>query len=128
MTAEEERNLAVALRWTLLYNTDPGRCCDETLADDIQANRAGQQAQTPGGREAYRAAVRANLVAVPDRKQRVIAVAADGDRVFVEMSWEGTSSGEDAARFGPSGTPVKLPCISVLRIADGRIVSETIYT
>jgi predicted ester cyclase len=127
VTPEEERNLEAAKKWTLLYNTDPERCCDETLADDVETHVLSRKVHSAGSRESYRAAVRANLAALPDRKQRVIALAASGDKVFVEMFWEGTSSGAQE-RFGPKGTAVSVQCISVLRFVDGRIASETVYS
>ncbi|MCA9830880.1 MAG: ester cyclase [Dehalococcoidia bacterium] len=126
MSAEEERNLDAARRWTHLYNTDPDRCCDEMLTDDCEVLMPARNVHDKGGREGYRLAVRTNLEALPDRRQRVLSLAADGDRVFVEMVWEGTSSGVHA-QFGPEGSPFRLHCISLLRFVEGCIASETVF-
>ena len=64
-------------------------------------------------------------MAVPDRRQRVTATAVSGDTAFVEMFWEGTSSGE-APGWG-KGARVSVQAVSVLRIRDGRVASETAY-
>ena len=74
-------------------NDDPERFCDEMLTDDSEMY-IPSRGDRHMGREACRAAVRAVLMAVPDRRQRVTATAVSGDTAFVEMFWEGTSSGE----------------------------------
>ena len=125
MTAEEERNLGTARRWTLLYNDDPERFCDEMLTDDSEMH-IPIRGDRHMGREACRAAVRAVLMAVPDRRQRMTATAVSGDSAFVEMFWEGTSSGE-APGWGEKGARVSVQAVSVLRIRDGRVASETAY-
>ncbi len=70
--------------------------------------------------------VAARLEEVPDRKMRIINMAAAGDAVFTEAFWEGTSSGEQAA-LGPKGTPVSRRCVVVWRFVDGRIVNDWTY-
>ena len=56
-------------------------CCDE-LADDFEFHAPGRGIhRTTGGREPCRTVLRANLVAMPDRRLRVIALAASGDKV-----------------------------------------------
>ena len=115
MTAEEERNLAAAQRWVLLYNTDPERFCDEMLTDDSEMHaRHG----TPGlfGREACRQAVRSVLAAYPDRRIQAVALAASGDTVFAELRSQRTRAADGVAE--------KRHLVCVLRFRDGRVATD----
>ena len=83
--------------------------------------------QGPGmqfrGPEGWRQLVTMYLNAFPDMVLQIDDVIAEGDRVALRFTAKGTHRGELAGISG-TGRPVTVPCISVMRFANGKIIEE----
>ncbi len=78
------------------------------------------------GKAGIRKAAEIFSKAFPDTKHQLEQVIAEGDRVVLHMSAEGTHTGE---LFGvaPTGKTVKLSGISIYRLSEGKIVERWAY-
>jgi steroid delta-isomerase-like uncharacterized protein len=69
--------------------------------------------------------------AFPDAKGTVTDAFACGDRVAVQITWEGTQSGAlglpGGAEVPPTNRSVKVQACQVARVTDGKIAEETHY-
>jgi len=63
------------------------------------------------------------LNAFPDMVLQIDDVIAEGDKVALRFTAKGTHRGELAGING-TGRPVTVPCISVMRFANGKIIEE----
>ena len=83
--------------------------------------------QGPGmefrGPEGWRQLVTTYLNAFPDLVLRIDDIIAEGDKVALRFTAKGTHRGE-LAGIGGTGRPVTVPCISVMRFANGKIIEE----
>ena len=69
------------------------------------------------------------FAAVPDWRFEVLTMVAEGDEVAVHWRAQGTFSGEGKFMgFAPNGKPLDLHGADVLRVEDGKIVSNHAYT
>ena len=69
------------------------------------------------------------FAAVPDWRFVVLSMIAEGDQVAVHWHARGTFSGTGKFQgFAPNGKPVDLSGADVLRVEDGKIVSNHAYT
>ena len=117
-----EQNKAIARRWgEEVWGKGSLDAIDELLAADIIFNYP-----PPGvapNREAYKQTVTMFQVALPDIQYTVEDMVAEGDRVAVRWTGRGTHKGEFMG-IPPTGKPVTITGISILRIAGGKIVEE----
>ena len=90
---------------------------DAILAPDIQFHYPLGDLRGANAVKQYVEAVR---TALPDIQFAVADRIAEGDRVAVRWSLAGTRTGEFQGN-APTGKNVRLPGITVLSIADGRI-------
>jgi steroid delta-isomerase-like uncharacterized protein len=83
--------------------------------------------QGPGtefrGPEGWRQLVTMYLNAFPDMVLQIDDVIAEGDKVALRFTAKGTHRGELAGISG-TGRPVTVPCIAVMRFANGKIIEE----
>jgi predicted ester cyclase len=83
--------------------------------------------QGPGmefrGPEGWRQLVMTYLNAFPDLVLWIDDIIGEGDKVAVRFTAKGTHRGELAGISG-TGRPVTVPCISVMRFANGKIIEE----
>lgn len=68
----------------------------------------------------FKAFLHADLAGVPDAHQEVNQVFSSGDMVAVHVTYSGTQTGQ-MGPFPPSGLPIDLPFIGLLRVANGKI-------
>jgi len=112
---EETRNLEAVRRWVELYNDDVHRMVDESYAETFEVDVCGQFVMRR--RETFHRAEQAVLEAAPRRRARVERMIACGDTVVVE-----------ASLVDPDQEPQwQLPWCAVLRLRDGKIVSDHTY-
>jgi steroid delta-isomerase-like uncharacterized protein len=69
-------------------------------------------------------AVRAEKEAFPDLRMSVQEMIAEGDKVAVLWTFQGTHTGSGYGGLPPTGTRVEVRGITIWRIVDGRIVEE----
>ena len=98
-----------------------------SLVDDLFAPDFIEHEELPPGMPAGREAVK-QLPAIlhgafPDFSATINDLIAEGDRVVVYMTWSGTQQGEWMG-MPPSGKPMSINVIDILRVADGKIVEH----
>jgi ketosteroid isomerase-like protein len=113
--SEEERNLEAVKRWAELYNDDVHRMVDESYAETFEVDVRGHFVMHQ--RETFHRAEQAVLVAAPRRRTRVERMIAAGDTVLVEAVLVDPDQGVDW----------QTPWCAVLRLRDGKIVSDHTY-
>ncbi len=81
-------------------------------------------ANTPlRGYEGFRQMMTMYRNAFPDAQFTIEDMVAEGDRVAVRFTARGTHTGE-LMGAPPSGKPVEVSVVTLLRVADGRFVEE----
>ena len=112
MTPEEQRNLAVAKQYELLYNTDIKRFVQECYTSDCEVNGGMIR-----GHEQFVQVEDKVLRAAPKRKMRVDRTYPVGNVVIVE-----------AVLLDPDqGADWQLPFCAVLTCRDGKIATDWTY-
>ena len=94
------------------------------VGDELFAVDAVDHAAFPGqvsGREGFKQAVRMVHAAFPDIRYTFDDMVAEGDRVATRWTLRGTQTG-DFLGMPPTGKPVAVTGINVLRFAGGQIV------
>ena len=81
--------------------------------------------EPPGdfGRDGYRELILQTRTALPDLRMTIEDEIAEGDRVVIRTTVRGTHRG-DFLGVAPTGLPVTLRAIGILRIVDGRLVER----
>jgi ketosteroid isomerase-like protein len=100
---------------------------EEMLAPDCDFEAPGFSARTP---ESIMGWIQAFMVAFPDVRHDLAAIAADGDIACVELRIRGTHTAPLASPTGevaPTGRAIDLRVADVLRVRDGRIAAYHIY-
>ena len=115
MTAEEQRNLALAKQYEELYNTDVERFVRECYAPDYTVYAMGGASY--GGYERFVEIEQSVLRAAPQRKMRVERLHAAGEVVVVEAVIVDPERGSDW----------QLPFCAVLTCREGKIVTDRTY-
>lgn len=69
-------------------------------------------------------AVHSEKKAFPDLRMSVQEMVAEGDKVAVLWTFQGTHTGSGYEGLPPTGTRVEVRGITIWRIVDGRIVEE----
>lgn len=115
MTAEEQRNLAVAARYIELYNTDIDRFVPECYAIDCEVYAMG--GGVIRGHEQFLRVEKSVLRAAPKRRMRLDFSHAVGNVVILEVTLLDPDRGADW----------QLPFCAVLTCRDGKIVTDRSY-
>jgi predicted ester cyclase len=93
---------------------------DELFAPTFVDRSSPDQPPGPEGVRAYIAAVRAGF---PDLRVDIDDLIAEGDKVVVRTTWQGTHQGPYGT-MPPTGRRVRRTMIQIFRLADGKIVEE----
>ena len=75
------------------------------------------------GREGFHQFLGVYRTAFPDARFTVEDQIAEGDRVLTRVTARGTHQG-DLMRIPPSGNPVEVSILTLMRIRDGQILEE----
>jgi ketosteroid isomerase-like protein len=119
---------AVAERFLLAYNERDIDTLDELFGEQIRVVHYGRGVDTQG-HDAVVAMFRASLSgAFPDRRflparRRLIA----GEHVIVEHTWEATAVADSPAYGAKAGEQVTMELVTIITVADGKIVDYTEY-
>ena len=117
----QARNKAVAGRvFDEIFNQGKFRVADEIYAPDFQNHGLHQSVDLKTDQEA----VHAEKKAFPDLRMSVQQMVAEGDKVAVLWTFQGTHTGPGYEGLPPTGTAVELRGITIWRIVDGRIRDE----
>ena len=118
MSADE--NKAIAHRWYEMLNSHNLTHMDELFAADfVDHNPAVLNHDLDGTKQLFSM----YLDAFPDVQVTVEDLIAEGDRVAARFTARGTHKGP-FMELRPTGKPITLTAIDILRIADGKIVEH----
>ena len=117
----QARNKAVAMRvFDEIFNQGKFQVADEIYAPDFQNHGLHRSVDLKTDQDA----VHAEKKAFPDLQMSVQQVVAEGDKVAVLWTFQGTHTGSGYEGLPPTGTRVEVRGITIWRIVDGRIVEE----
>jgi predicted ester cyclase len=95
-------------------------------ADDLVASDYVDHAALPGqapGLEGAKQKWAMYLAGIPDLRVTIEELVAEGDKVAVRRSYEGTHQGE-LLSIPPTGKQVRIGGISIFRLAEGKIAEH----
>src|SRR5215467_3926510 len=117
----QARNKAVAMRvFDEIFNQGKFQVADEIYAPDFQNHGLHRFVDLKTDQEA----VHAEKKAFPDLRMSVQQMVAEGDKVAVLWTFQGTHTGSGYDGLPPTGTKVEVRGITIWRIVAGRIVEE----
>src|SRR5215471_4753037 len=117
----QARNKAVAMRvFDEIFNQGKFQVADEIYAPDFQNHGLHQTIDLKTDQEW----VHAEKKAFPDLRMSVLEMVAEGDKVAVLWTFQGTHTGSGYEGLPPTGARVEVRGITIWRIVDGRIVEE----
>jgi steroid delta-isomerase-like uncharacterized protein len=117
----QARNKAVAMRvFDEIFNQGKFQVANEIYAFDFRNHGVHRTIDLKTDQE-Y---VRAEKQAFPDLRISVQNMVAEGDKVAVLWTFQGTHTGSGYEGLPPTGTRVEIRGITIWRIVDGRIVEE----
>jgi predicted ester cyclase len=115
-----EHNKDVVQRMTDAINARDFDALDDLVAADVHRHSAATPGVAVENLEQFKAFLHQDLAAVPDAQQEIRLMLAEGDLVAVRAIYRGTQSGQ-MGPFPPSGLPVEIPFIGILRIEEGKV-------
>lgn len=117
----EERNKEVVRQYFDAANVDDLDALDDLLAPDVvdHSAYAGQAA----GRDGFKEFFTLWRTAFPDLVYTIEDAIADGDRVVIRWTGQGTHRGTYHS-IAPTGKRVTMNGIQINRLADGKIVED----
>ncbi|MCK6623763.1 MAG: ester cyclase [Anaerolineae bacterium] len=120
-----ETNKAIARRFfEEIWNKGNLAVADELLALNVVLHIPGQPDGDIVGLAAYKVRVITYLrTAFPDLQSTIEEMVAEGDKVVVRWTWRATHRGEFWG-VAPTGQQITYEGISILRLADGKIVDD----
>jgi steroid delta-isomerase-like uncharacterized protein len=119
--ALQARNKAVAMRvFAEIFNQGKFQVADEIYAPDFQNHGYYRSVDLKTDQDA----VHAEKKAFPDLRMSVQQMVAEGDKVAVLWTFQGTHTGPGYEGLPPTGTAVEIRGMTIWRIADGRIKEE----
>src|SRR5216684_1727349 len=117
----QARNKAVAMRvFNEIFNQGKFQVADEIYAPDFQNHGLSRSVDL----KEDQGWVHAEKKAFPDLQLSVLDMVAEGDKVAVLWTFQGTHTGSGYEGLPPTGTRVEVRGITIWRIVDGRIVGE----
>jgi steroid delta-isomerase-like uncharacterized protein len=117
----QARNKAVAMRvCDEIFNQGKFQVADEIYAPDF-LNHGFHRTIDLKTDQDY---VHAEKKAFPDLRMSVQQMVAEGDKVAVLWTFQGTHTGSGYEGLPPTGTRVEVRGITIWRFVDGRIVEE----
>ncbi len=95
----------------------------EILASDFK-NGGPMGDQIPGAEAVIQAATQAATEYFPDKKQEVLDLFGEGDKVVSRVRLTGTNSGKgiDWAQIPPNGNAVDVEWVTIYRMDGGKVV------
>lgn len=117
----ETENKALIRRWfEEVWNQGRQELIDQLRAPDAGMVGLGEGSTRSEGPAPFKIFYSRMRSALPDMRVEVEDILAEGDRVAVRLSILGTHTGNGFNSI-PTGRKVQFTCITIARIADGRI-------
>lgn len=117
---DEARNKEIVRQMAEAINERDFDALDHLVADDVRRHSAATPGVEVRSLEDFKAFLHQDLAAVPDARQEIQIMIAEGDKVALRAIYRGTQTGP-MGPFPPSGKQVEIPFIGILRIEDGKI-------
>jgi steroid delta-isomerase-like uncharacterized protein len=119
---EENNNKAIILAFTEAFNDRNYTAIEQYVAENIVEHRPGVQS----GRNSTIAFLQSLATAFPDFQTSIDHMVAEGDRVVVFTTTNGTHQGEFIFAPGvpPSGKQVSFKTADMYRISNGQLVEH----
>jgi len=110
-----EENKAIVRRFIEAYNKRNIDSLDEFVAQDYVDHTNNIQ-----GLEGLKQTIKMGLMGVPDWHEVIEDIIAEGDKVWVSLSYTGTHTGE---MFGiaPTGKKITTTAVDIYRIVNGKL-------
>lgn len=125
-TETETAREVVAEYFDALRDQDLDRACATWKQGGIDHLSGFDELIAPHGIREYFGMI---FAAVPDWRFEVLTLVAEGEEVAVHWRARGTFDGSGKFQgFAPNGKPLDLQGADVLRVEDGKIVSNHAYT
>jgi len=118
--ASEQANEAIVLSMIEAINSRDLDALDTLVAADVVRHSQATPGLVITDLAGFRAFIEADLAVVPDSRQEVLHLVAEGDMVAVWATYSGTQQGQ-MGPFPPTGNPVSADFAGFLRIENGRI-------
>ena len=119
--SQQEKNKAVAMRvFDEIFNQGRFQVADEIYAPDFRNHGVHRTVDLKIDQD-Y---VHAEKKAFPDLHMTVQQMVAEGDKVAVLWTFQGTHTGSGYEGLPPTGTRVEVRGITIWRFLEGRIVEE----
>lgn len=115
-----ELNKQLVVRMTDAIDRRDFDALDELVAADIRRHCAATPGVEVTNLDQFKAFLRQDLAAVPDARQEITHMVAEGDRVATRAIYRGTQTGA-MGPFPPSGKNVEIPFLGILRIENRKI-------
>ena len=120
-TSIQARNKAVAMRvFDEIFNQGQFQVANEIYAPDFQNHGLHRSVDLKTDQDA----VHAEKKALPDLRISVQQMIAEGDKVVVLWTFQGTHTGSGYEGLPATGTKVEVRGITIWRFDNGRIVEE----
>jgi len=120
-SSQQEKNKAIAGRvFDEIFNQGKFEVADEIYAPDFRNHGLHQTIDLKTDQEW----AHAEKKAFPDLRMSIQQMVAEGDRVAVLWTFQGTHTGWGYEGLPPTGTRVEVRGVTIWRIVDGRIVEE----
>ncbi len=109
-----EENKAIVRRFVEAYNERKLDLLDDFVAPDYldHTNKVG--------REGLKRLFDVGLMAFPDWHETIEDIIAEGDKVWVRLSYAGTHKGEFMG-LAPTGKKITSKAVDIYRITDGKL-------
>lgn len=120
-TAELEANKALVRRFTEVVNAADWERLDELVAEDFTRHSVATAGPLVTSRQAFVDLQESFLATFPDQRVTLRQLVAEGDRVAVLATFNGTQTGP-MGDFPATGESVEMPFLGLFRIQEGRIV------
>lgn len=117
-----EENKVLARRFHQVWNTGNVSAIDDLAAAGYVLH-CQAIARAPGGRDALKTLIADTRAAFPDYQQTLEVMIAEGDRVAICATAQGTHRGAFAGH-APTGRAVRLQMLAMHQIEDRRIVES----
>ncbi len=110
-----EANKALVRRWIAVYNTHNLDTFDEFIAPDYVDHTNKVE------REGLRQLFVMGFTGFPDWHETIEDIIAEGDKVWIRLSYTGTHTGEFMG-VAPTGKKVTMTGVDIYRIEKGKLV------
>lgn len=117
---ESSASEEIVLRMIEAVNARDFDALDELVSPDVHRYSGATPDLQVRSLADFKAFLEADLTAVPDAMQEVNRIFSSGEMVAVHATYSGTQTGQ-MGPFPPSGRPLVLPFIGLLRLEDGKI-------